>query len=195
MRRAVQEADRESGRADKRSFFKMARTELLHRQPGLLGSADFGAAREKSQRELLQRHPVDQPLVFANNADAGLAEQTAEEFGSKIGAVIIKNDRLARGSGDARVHRDDLTLPFRVQHVPVRFELVGVDQVFFVEYLAARAALEHEYILTFVVDVLMFFLPPLRLIDDFRQDQQRLYGIERLGGVKRRRWSRRALDE
>ena len=52
--RAVQEADRESGRADKRSFFKMARTELLHRQPGLLGSADFGAAREKSQRELLQ---------------------------------------------------------------------------------------------------------------------------------------------
>src|SRR5581483_4378149 len=56
-------------------------------------------------------------------------------------------------------------------------------------------ALEHQDVLSFVVDVLMLFLPPLRLIYDVGQDQQRLERIERFGGVKRRRRRGRALHE
>jgi hypothetical protein len=106
--------------------------------------------------------------------------------------VVVNVAQLAGAeAGVAGVQTDDFAPPFRVEQVPIRFELGRFDQLGVVGNGEARnAAFIDEDKFALGVDVEMFALPPKRRVEYLRQDQLRRERIEELvfvKAVKRRR--------
>src|SRR5581483_8261734 len=101
---------------------------------------------------------------------------------AEIGMVVEKAQCMGHGADPAHVVGDDLALPFRVEKVPIGFELFGIDQLGIVGVLAAvHVALENKNILALGIGVVMFALPPLRFVDDLGKNQLRPDRFEDIG--------------
>src|ERR1041385_1270904 len=113
--------------------------------------------------------------------------QPPDKLWAEIGLSIEKYLRRADRAGDQRIDGDDPSLPFWVEQIPVRFDLRRPDH-FGVEgnFAAPGRAFENKNIATLRIIVMMFALIPSRRIDDIREPQQRLDGLQDFCSMKAR---------
>jgi hypothetical protein len=108
------------------TFFEHLGTKCIHRQTLSLQNVDIA---EKTNRELSRRQPIRTLAEVTKQRYVHLANELANESGTEIG-VMVKEARVAcTGSCFTDIPRLDLAFPFRVQQIPIRFEVLNVDEL------------------------------------------------------------------
>src|ERR671925_465838 len=87
-------------------------------------------------------------------------------------------------AGQLGVHRSDLSLPLRLEQIPVGTKLLRVRKCSVVSHIRADHPFKDEDILALRIGIVMLSPEPVRLIRDFRQDQKRLDRLENFRRVE-----------
>src|SRR5439155_9619093 len=82
----------------------------------------------KTDSELSRRQPVGSLAKIAKQRQVHLAKKFSNKRRAKLGMVVKESGIAGAGPCLADIPRLDLALPLGVQQVPVRFELLYVDE-------------------------------------------------------------------
>src|SRR5215475_3465654 len=184
MRCFIKEADSAAACAQRAAFLEL---ESLSQRKTLFDRffAFSGVARN-TDGELAGGQPIDWLAVVTGDGHVHLAIEPAHELGAELRMVVKKQYRSVH-TVHARIGGDDFPFPLGIEQVPIRRELFWAHQVGIVAQLDdATVADKSKNVLSFGVDVSVFALPPLRLIQNFGQHEERLNRSEDIGGIKRR---------
>src|SRR4051812_17565120 len=81
-----------------------------------------------AQRELPLSEPVGHLTEFFAESDVHRAEELFDKLRAELGMVVEKLHRLSQ-AGERGIERDDLPLPLWIRQLPVRFEILFLDEL------------------------------------------------------------------
>src|SRR5262249_4065200 len=164
------------------TFLKYARTESIYRQALSLQNIDVA---EKTDRELPRRQPIWPLAKITKQSYVHLAKKTLDKRRPKFRMVIEEPCVAGAWPGFADIAHLDLTFPFRIQQIPIRFKLLCVDDFrVVINGTVGRRTDIVEDVLVFRIGVLVFFQIPPGLIGDLGLDQSRFDRVERFGLIE-----------
>src|SRR5215813_14881255 len=164
------------------TFLKYARTESIYRQALSLQNIDVA---EKTDREFPRRQPIRPLSKITKQSYVHLAKKTLDKRRPKFRMIIEEPCIASAWAGLADIAHLDLTFPFRIQQIPIRFEFLNVDEFRVVVDGAVGCRTDIvEDVLVFRIGVLVFFQIPLSLVNDLGQDQRRLDRIKGFGLIE-----------
>src|SRR5262249_5736559 len=135
------------------TFLKYARNDSIYRQTLTLQNIDVA---EKTDRELPCRQPIRPLAKITKQSYVHLAKKTLDKRRPKFRMVIEEPCVAGAWPGFADIAHLDLTLPFRIQQIPIRFEFLDVDEFrVVVDGSVGRRADIVEYVLAFWIRILV----------------------------------------
>lgn len=194
MGRLVHQRERAvAARGNRRALLPSIDLELFNRQS--LRFRRFGVAAEKTKRILARGEPIQRLAVIPAQGNVHLGEKARQEGFSQSGNMVEEPRADPLAPGLPRIEGDDLAAPLGLDHVPVGFEFVRVDQIPVVEEIRhIHAAEENENVAALGIHVGVLPVPLFGLIDHLRQHHRRLDRIESLGRIEQRVGSARTAD-
>ena len=155
------------------ALFEHARTEGIHRQPLTLGAHRH---RRKNRWHIF---PSPANPVPGENRGTRVTSVSPNNFlmnaGPSCGMIVEKPRVAGAGSSLANIARNDSALPLGIEQIPVRPELLYIDELGVVVHRAVGRRTDIvKNILAFRIGILMPLQVPLGSIRDLGQDQRRL---------------------
>src|SRR5262245_27105071 len=164
------------------TFLKYARTESIYRQALSLQNIDVA---KETYRELSRRQPIRPLAKITKQSYVHLAEKPLDKRRTKLWMIVEEPCVAGARPGFADISHLDLTLPFAVQQIPIRFKLLCVDnfRVVINGTVGCRTDIVED-VLVFRIGVMVLFEIPPGLIGDLGQDQSRFDWVERFGLIE-----------
>jgi hypothetical protein len=99
---------------------------------------------------------------------------------------MVEKDASSRPRpvASSNIARENLSLPFRIEKIPVRAELAWANESRVVGDVALRSAEHNENIFSLGIGIPVFASPPLGFVNNLRQHQSGLDRLQDLGGIK-----------